>query len=303
MTPDELVDTINKIQSDAANKLNKVIPAAQKELYNKILFLSTKLTKNERGTFDMTIENLRNVDAIVSQVEGLINDGSYGAAVKEYAANLYEIQKAQNLYFQKIKNNRPPEQFLKELQKSSIASTVEDLAGNKLIANIENELRKVLSANVNTGAQYGDYVDAIKHSIIGAGEGKGILQSHANTFANDALNVYSRQYEHAVAGNLGLEWGMYSGGTIAGSRTFCIACVKKKYIHKSEIPVLLRGEFPEFIELDGKINEKTGLPEGMYAYENAGNFIVLLGGYGCKHRWVWVDALVVPASVKARIAA
>jgi hypothetical protein len=72
---------------------------------------------------------------------------------------------------------------------------------------------------------------------------------------------------------------------------------KKRFVHKSEIPELLKGH------IDGhkcKIYEATGLPMGMIEGTTAENFIVYRGGYNCGHELIPVNEAAVPKEIRAK---
>lgn len=82
------------------------------------------------------------------------------------------------------------------------------------------------------------------------------------------------------------------------SRDFCKACVKKKYIHRSEFTSIVKGEFKEFKDIDGKISQRTKLPYGMIDGTNSTNFMVRRGGYSCNHKLIPVAKEVVPKEIR-----
>jgi hypothetical protein len=130
--------------------------------------------------------------------------------------------------------------------------------------------------------------------------GAGALEKYTKQITTDALNQYAAQYTNAVTNDLGLEWFMYTGSIIDTSRPLCKALIKKKYIHKSELPDIILGKFKEFDEEGGKINPKTKLPEGMIPGTNASNFHIYRGGYQCGHQLIPIDASSVPEHIRLR---
>lgn len=97
--------------------------------------------------------------------------------------------------------------------------------------------------------------------------------------------------------DLGLEWFEYVGSNIETTREFCEHLTEKRYIHKSEIKTILKGE------IDGHqcaMNERTGLPKGMIEGTTEQNFQVNCGGWNCRHQLVPVAKEAVPKEIRAK---
>jgi hypothetical protein len=101
-----------------------------------------------------------------------------------------------------------------------------------------------------------------------------------------------------ISDRLQSEWYQYVGSNLTTTREFCEHLTKKRYVHKSEIPELLKGN------IDGhqcKIYSATGLPQGMIEGTNEENFIVYRGGYNCGHELIPVSEATVPVSIRQKI--
>jgi hypothetical protein len=90
---------------------------------------------------------------------------------------------------------------------------------------------------------------------------------------------------------------MYTGSNKETTREFCEQLTRKKFIHKSEIPEILKGRIDEY---QCAIYEKTGLPYGMIEGTTPENFQCNCGGWNCRHQLVPVHELAVPANIRAK---
>jgi len=100
-----------------------------------------------------------------------------------------------------------------------------------------------------------------------------------------------------IAEKLNSQWFQYVGSNLTTTREFCLYLTKKRYIHKSEIPLILTGM------IDGhqcEIDNKTGLPKRLKAGTTPENFIINRGGNGCGHELIPVDSLTVPFSIRSK---
>ena len=140
-----------------------------------------------------------------------------------------------------------------------------------------------LTTGITSGQSYAALTETLRKTLTDTDGGTGLLSRYAKTYATDSINHFAAEYMAAVAGDLNLEWYVYRGTNLTTTREFCELMTKKEYVHKSEIPELLKGR------IDGhqcRIYDKTGLPYGMKEGTNADNFIVNRGGWNCGHQLI-----------------
>jgi hypothetical protein len=131
-------------------------------------------------------------------------------------------------------------------------------------------------------------IERLREQLVTMEEKPGMLSKYTKTFVVDAFGEFSGQGNKIIADALDSEWFAYEGSNITTTREFCEHLTKKRYVHKSEIPDLLKGR------IDGhqcKMNEKTGLPLGMKEDTNANNFIEHRGGWNCRHQLMPVNEI------------
>jgi hypothetical protein len=116
----------------------------------------------------------------------------------------------------------------------------------------------------------------------------------------DTLGEFAGQGNKMVADSLKSEWFQYVGSNLTTTREFCKHLTKKRYVHISEIPELLKGK------IDGhqcEIYTATGLPYGMKEDTNVDNFIVHRGGWNCGHELIPASEVTVPKEIREKIKA
>jgi len=90
-----------------------------------------------------------------------------------------------------------------------------------------------------------------------------------------------------------------SGDTIKPTaKNISIIGKKKQFIYESELEDVVKGNFKEFDQENGKIDSRTDLPSGMIPGTNADNFKIYRGGYNCGHQLVPVSEVVVPKNIR-----
>ncbi|MCM1034942.1 MAG: ADP-ribosyltransferase [Bacteroides sp.] len=292
LTLDEAADTFDSI----ANK-------TQKKIYGEVITLVKELDTDTLGKVKQTITNLKRLTLIKAKLAALSKDKEWVAGISKFADYFSILQKQQNDYF----SHAFPENTLSETAKKkhemmkqiAVQNTMEALIGDGLKANVTNKLNDILLRAVTTNAKFATLQEELRTHLLGGDEGKGAFVRYATTYAVTALSQFTGQNNKLLTDDLGCDWFMYVGSNIETTREFCQYLTEKKYIHRSEIPAILKGE------IDGhqcQIYEKTGLPYGMIAGTTADNFQVNCGGWNCRHQLVPVADAVVPAVLRAKFA-
>lgn len=295
-TPNEIIREIERAVTD----YNRSVPKAQGKLFDELQSLTSRLT-TKNGRIKASAENIRLIGAIKSKMERVLLTKEAQGNIKQFTKAFETVSKLQNQYFEENIQKYKQPKVLAAIRQEAVSSTIDNLTERGLHDSVIKPVREILRRNITTGAPYSDLVKDLRESLLDTKAGDGSLVKHAKQITTDALNQYARENVNAVTSDLGLEWFSYNGSIIDGSRDFCRAMHKKKYFNKSEIPKLLKGDFKEFRDIDGKINKSTGLPEGMIEGTNEDNFLVNLGGYGCGHQAVPVHESAVPEDVKRKL--
>lgn len=291
---------IDEIQS-AIDGFNNAMPGVQRKMSKEVELMLKDIELDSTGKVKPSVNNIRLVAKIKGRLDTLFRESGYTKSVSEYLNAFGEITNLQNQYFREIESSFKPNPLLKEIRNQSVQATIESLTGAGIRSNVTKMLTDVLQRNITTGANYTDLLAQVKDRLVNSETGDGTLQRYAKQVTTDALNQYSAQYINAVSNDLGLKWYMYTGALIETSRTLCEACVKKRYIHAAELPDIIKGDFPEFKNLGGKISDKTGLPLGMIAETTAENFHVYRGGHNCNHQLLPVSEASVPKAIRIAV--
>jgi len=178
----------------------------------------------------------------------------------------------------------------------TIDNTLESLVGSGLRQEVIDKLYKTLITNVTTGGSYADMQERLKSEVVSDKESEGMIQKYSKTYITDTMGVFAGQNNKLVANMLDSEWFSYEGANIATTREFCEYLTEKRWVHKSEIPILLEGL------IDGHQCELyRGMPKGMKEGTTPDNFIVLRGGWNCGHQLIPVNEAAVPKEVREAI--
>lgn len=286
-----LIELLQNVVDD----FNKRIPGIQQQLLDSIrLELTTLELKN--GNIVLSAANVRKIADIKSRMQSIVLNSDYIQGVKDYVGAFNTITNLQNQYFNAVVDNFTPPTFANDIKKQAVESVVDNLTERGIGANVIAGIEDILRKNITSGGSYTSLQKVLEDNLTNNDTGDGSLFRYTKQITTDAINQFSGEYTQLISNDLGFEWWRYAGSNLATSRAFCLACTKKKWLHASELPSIIIGDFPEFDEFDGKLYK--GLPEGMYPDTTPDNFMVNRGGYNCGHQLRPVSENLVPIEVR-----
>lgn len=296
MTQQQYQERLLKMLEDAQKKFLDQIPAIEKKVYERLTLLIKDL-EIKNGIILNTTDNIRRIGKIRSEIQNAVLAPEYLKAVQEFIDVYDKIAAIQKQYFTSNFGTIPNPARLNEIQKLAKDAVIDNLTSRGLDAEIIMEVEDLLRRNITTGGSYAQMATQLQEFILGRGvvAHPGKLMNFATTTAIDAINQFSSQYHEIVAKDLGLVWRMYVGSNLETTREFCEHLTKKKYVHESELPEILKGE------IDGhqvKINPKTKLWYGAIEGTNISNLPINKGGYRCGHQFIAVANAVVPKQIR-----
>ena len=289
------VKTIVASIKDAVDSLGASAEIRQDTLFKELIGL-TKTLETRGDVLLNNIKNLGVINKIKVKLERLIIDPKYKEDVKKFVGSYSDIQDLSNQYFSQFNAKFKPSATANGVKFTAIQSTLNGLFENGINTGVIDGLKKILQTNISAGGSYAHLTEQLRNYMLTNDTGEGALQRYVKTYANTAINQFSAEYNKTIADDLGLEWYGYDGSLLTTSREFCDKCVEKKYIHVSEFPALIKGDFGALGEIH--ITKSTGLPDGMMVGTDATNLVRRRGGWNCGHQMIAVDDSIVPQSIK-----
>jgi hypothetical protein len=293
-TINDILNTIKK----AVGNLGDLAATKQQPLFKEVMGMLKRL--DTRGdTLRVTLNNLKIINELKTKVEKIVIDPRYKSELRSFGKAYQDISELQNEYFASFNVKFKPKNILKVLTKTAIETTINNLTETGLQVGVTDGIRKMLSTNINAGGSYAALTEQLRNYVTTTDKGNGALERYVRTFATTSINQFSAEYSKTIASDLNLEWYMYTGSLLTTSRDFCIHGVDKRFMHVSEFPTLLEGNFGEYGTVP--IYNKTGLPHGMMEGTNPDNFPRRRGGWNCGHQLIAVDDAIVPTDVKDKV--
>lgn len=285
--------TIQQIDLATAN-FEKSVSSSERFIYSEMQKIIKDLDVDATGNIKPSIENLRLLTKVRKHIARLANNKGYLKAVKDLVNSFEDVYQSQMKYFATITQNVPHTKKYALMKQIAIDNTITNLTGAGLQASVTDKINDMLLRAVTSRAKYSDLTKELHEHLTKTDKGSGALSKYANTYATTAISQYAGENNKILTDDLGLEWFEYVGSNIETTREFCDHLTEKRYIHKSEIKTILKGE------IDGyqcAMNERTGLPKGMIEGTNEQNFQVNCGGWNCRHQLVPVAKEAVPKNV------
>lgn len=286
--------TIQLIDSATAD-FEKSVSSSERLIYAETQKIIKSLEIDASGKIKPSVKNLRLLTKMRKHIARLANNKGYLKAVKDLVNSFEEVYQSQMKYFSTITQDVPHTKKYALMKQIAIDNTITNLTGAGLQASVTDKINDMLLRAVTSGAKYADLTNELHEHLTKTDKGSGALSKYANTYATTAISQYAGENNKILTDDLGLEWFEYVGSNIETTREFCEHLTEKRYIHKSEIKTILKGE------IDGhqcEIYEKTGLPKGMIEGTNEQNFQVNCGGWNCRHQLVPVAKEAIPKNEK-----
>jgi hypothetical protein len=298
----EIAKQITDTLEGAVADFNKSIPGIQSSIADEVENLIRNLDL-KGNTVISNAANLRKIGAFKIKVKSIIKDSGYADSVADFMQSFDDVDDLLTQYFQEFSSKFNGSAQITELKAQSIENTLSSLTESGLYSQFIEPIQQQLQLNVTTGTNWQKMAKSVRTYIEGNSEQLGGLERYAKQITTGSINTFAGQYINIVSRDLGLNWFRYVGPIMDTSRPWCRACHKKQYLHRSEFPDLLVGDFPEFKEFDGVIYAKTGLPAGMDADTTVFNLNINCGGRknNCNHQMLPVDESAVPAGIRAMI--
>ncbi len=270
--------------SEAIDNFTYGLPSLQKENFNRVYSLLKDLSLDADGNIKATIENLKIIGRVKTQLQSLVDSPLYQDKISALNDALDNVNTVQTSYFSKTFGDFTKPKTVDKLQDLAFDSTVDQLAGTGIQENVISASADIVEQHITDGSSFTNLVDELKVKMLGTPEVDSKLISYAKQTINDTLSGFSRNYHGLVTDDLGLEWYTYIGALVDTSRPFCRAMVEKRFINKSEFAKVLRE------------NSKEGLMPGT----NAENLVSRCGGYNCSHQLIPLPSSAVPSSLRRK---
>lgn len=282
MTPDVLAAKVETIISKAEKFIATQATSSQNELFEQMSIMLNKLELDSEGLIKQSQANR----AVLGQAETYFNKamGDYYASLDIIGTTITGITTLNSDYFDIVINGfKPDTQFIKSLQKQTIAQAEILLANEGIELTLKQPILNILNQNINTSASYTDLLSQLQNFIKGSPSVDGALTRYSKQIVTDTLFNYNRAVQEAISANSGLEWIKYVGGAMDTSREFCLSRIGR-YWHKTEVEKWANLSW-------------AGQRKGT----NSSTIFIYAGGYNCRHQIIYVATESVPKKVRDRV--
>lgn len=271
------------------------VPDLQVKIFNRVQTLLRALDIR-RNKIRATGANLRKINRIKRDIRTIILSDEYLRDVDKFAKSFETVTELQTTFFQTLKTDFTQPKFINTLRDISVKNTIEALTQSGIQSNIVEKAANIIRSNIAESNSFTNLTQEMRVFLTKTEESVGALQRHTSQIVTDSLNTYAREYSQVVSESLDNDWFIYVGSIVKDSRDFCIALVKKKWIHRSEFPAITKGK----IDIDNDGDDETVSLQGLKPQTNESNFITFAGGFNCNHLVSPIDEEFVPKKIRKR---
>lgn len=282
---------IDRLES-VPNKFANTIGNAQKQIFEELLTLLESIDRKD-GLIILSNANFIKIEQITNKLRQAVFDSDYKPALQKFMSEFSTQADITNEFFKISFDNYKPSELYKNVLKSSQKKTLELLGEEAITQNFIDPIKEILSSSVTTGQSFTDAVKSLRGYIEGNKELEGGLEKYVKQIAKDSFSFSDRIYTQTISNDLEIEWYVYRGGVIEGTRYFCRE-YHGKYFHKKEIEDFGRG-----IDIDGNELTQEEL-RGRIEGTDSSTIFVYAGGYNCEHSWLPISIEMVPPEVIER---
>jgi hypothetical protein len=276
---------------------DEAMPKIQEQIYRRLLIFQKELII-QGDTITNSVKNIKLLSDLKSDLESIIlDDSDYLESVTKFAKLYDKVTDLNFAYFKALEKKFKPPKVMEAVKKQSVSLVLDSLTEAGMNTNLINPVREMINTYVTTGGSYSQLSKELNNYINGTPTIDGALVKYTKLITTDAINQYTATVNQVVSADLGWEWFRYVGSNIKTTRTFCKALTQKQYYHRSELPKIIKGNFAEFKEMKGQLNQRTGLPQGMIEDTNVSNFQTYRGGYNCGHQAYPIPNYLVPKNI------
>ena len=276
---------------------DEAMPKIQEQIYRRLLIFQKELII-QGDTITNSVKNIKLLSDLKSDLESIIlDDSDYLESVTKFAKLYDKVTDLNFAYFKALEKKFKPPKVMEAVKKQSVSLVLDSLTEAGMNTNLINPVREMINTYVTTGGSYSQLSKELNNYINGTPTIDGALVKYTKLVTTDAINQYTATVNQVVSADLGWEWFRYVGSNIKTTRTFCKALTQKQYYHRSELPKIIKGNFAEFKEMKGQLNQRTGLPQGMIEDTNVSNFQTYRGGYNCGHQAYPIPNYLVPKNI------
>lgn len=286
MNAAELAQKIDGLTIAANERFAGQIATVQDRLYNRLVRVLKEVEIDGDGYIVQSAQNRKVLNEAINSIDESFAQGTpYTSAIEQHLQLIPTINELNEVYFKTISSAfTPNKQFIRSLQKQTIAGLERSLLNEGIESQIKGPLVDILNRNINSGGSFSGFLKEVQDYVKGTPDLDGRLLSYSKAITRDALTIYARSYQQSVTADLGLKWYLYAGGLMDSSRPFCIERAGK-YYHESEVKAWAH------LEWAGKMRGTT-----------ESSIFQFVAGHNCGHQLIPVHESIVPKIDLDRIA-
>jgi len=262
-------DNFAEFSEKLIEQYRPVLAEIERTLFNDLLILLSSYNFTDATSLD--------VAGIVAEIDKLFinvaNSPEFVNDTRQFLQN-FDTVRANALTFQKEINSitYTPQFYtsLDKAQKFLVDKTLYDLQQGALKKYFVEDAKQILLEAAYLGNSQKQIEKRLRKRFLSSKDKDSYYMRYATQISRDSVNEYHGQVNQMIADEYGLDMIRYVGSTVEDSREFCMHVIKqmKGVIKRSELPKLLT---------------RYSGSNGMKPNTDVNNFLIVRGGYNCRH--------------------
>lgn len=264
-----IIDRGDHIFDNSENQFLKSVKGAEVVIYEELIkILNTLNVSGGKLQTNTAAENfLMTMD---KRIYDALNKSDYNNSVLKYTRNFSQIADNVKELQSAVNGIEITNAQINPFLKIEVNNTIDKLTGSGMAKDFINPIRQSLYRNIMLGSDITSVEKTLKDYVISNANGDSKLLRYVKQTSRDAMQQFDGTLQQNIANELGLNAYRYVGSLIRDSRKQCVRWV--------DDGILLKENLAD--EIQWAFNNGSGMnPE-----TTVDNFIILRGGFNCRHR-------------------
>lgn len=271
-----IINSGDKIMTHGSDALVRSTLSSERYLYEALMliFKNVDISNGKLSSSPKAEEFLASLDA---RIYDALSRSGYKQAVKDYTVNYDLISDNVVKLHEKLGNGTIPAKSIDLVKRLEVNKTLAALTEQGMYADFVAPVKQGLYRNILFGATVEEAEQLITDYVITKPGKASKLNKYVGQVAADSLRQFDGSVNQTAKVSLSLNATQYVGSLIEDSRAQCMKWTGMSIIKDDE----LEEEINWALRGGSYSNKKCS---GMIPGTNSSTFLILRGGYRCRHR-------------------
>lgn len=274
------------IKNDINKTLQKYSTDFDKKIYERLLELTADI-ETKSGRLTITPETYPKIKRIINQIIKDFAASEISSKVSDLIRDFAELDDINLKYLDFLNGDLDFDRVGISSRKKFVIDELTDRLSSpaSFQGNVTDDIRRIIVRRVIGGNTRKELIEDLKKATVE--KDTGLLGRYLEQVTNDSISQYQGTVNQQIYKDLKMDAISYTGSLIETSRVQCIRWVEDKgglllkKEHELDITHGLLSREVQWAKTNGAGYGTPGKPYYLDLTED--NFIVIRGGYGCRH--------------------